>query len=346
VKSGFDRIGHTVTVEAAHRQCLDKKPYASKNKARDAAGRNKRIRPDSPVQRPYRVLAGIATWMMLFGGGRCGKTFLIIRAIVLRALKAPGSRHLSCASASSTIKASIILDTFPKVMRLCFPDVHYDLNKTTGTRRCPAARDLVRRPGRQGAHGEDPRPRVRDDLRQRGVAVAVGRRAAAAHAPGAEGHAGAPGREPEPLKLRFLFDCNPPSKAHWAFKVFKQKLDPETKEPLKPTPDNYASLPDEPADNADNLSPEYLETLKACPAHEAPLRARRVRRGHAQRAVRRGVIDLARRPTATRCPTSCAWWCPSTRPAPATTRRTRTTTRSASRSTRWARTAAPTCSRT
>lgn len=54
MKSGFDRIGHTVTVEAAHRQCLDKKPYASKNKARDAAARNKRIRPDSPVQRPYR----------------------------------------------------------------------------------------------------------------------------------------------------------------------------------------------------------------------------------------------------------------------------------------------------
>jgi predicted phage terminase large subunit-like protein len=70
-----------------------------------------------------------------------------------------------------------------------------------------------------------------------------------------------PGRGERPLKLRYLFDCNPPSKAHWSFKVFKQKLDPETKEPLT-QPDNYVSLQMNPVDNADNLSPEYLDTLK------------------------------------------------------------------------------------
>ncbi|NVO06561.1 MAG: hypothetical protein HXX19_11800, partial [Rhodoferax sp.] len=68
------------------------------------------------------------------------------------------------------------------------------------------------------------------------------------------------GREPHALKLRFLFDCNPPNKAHWTFKVFRQKVDPDTKEPLR-DPDNYASFLMNPTDNAENLSPEYLQTL-------------------------------------------------------------------------------------
>jgi phage terminase large subunit-like protein len=62
------------------------------------------------------------------------------------------------------------------------------------------------------------------------------------------------------MKLRFLFDCNPPSKAHWTFKVFKQKLDPDTKEALR-SPQNYDSFLMNPTDNAANLSPEYLATL-------------------------------------------------------------------------------------
>jgi phage terminase large subunit-like protein len=70
-----------------------------------------------------------------------------------------------------------------------------------------------------------------------------------------------PGRAPSPLKLRLFFDCNPPSKLHWTFKVFRQKVDPETREPLK-SPENYASFQMNPQDNEANLSPEYLQTLE------------------------------------------------------------------------------------
>ena len=35
------------------------------------------------------VLAGSATHGMLFGGSRSGKTFLLVRNVILRALKAP-----------------------------------------------------------------------------------------------------------------------------------------------------------------------------------------------------------------------------------------------------------------
>lgn len=73
---------------------------------------------------------GSARHVMLFGGSRSGKTFLIVRAIVVRALKAPGSRHAVLRFRFNAVKASVVYDTFPKVMELCFPGVKYDLNKT------------------------------------------------------------------------------------------------------------------------------------------------------------------------------------------------------------------------
>ena len=76
------------------------------------------------------ILAGDATHVMIFGGSRSGKTFLFVRSVVARALKAPGSRHLICRFRFNHLKASIILDTFPQVMRLCFPQVKYNLSKS------------------------------------------------------------------------------------------------------------------------------------------------------------------------------------------------------------------------
>lgn len=207
------------------------------------------------------VLAGIATWLMLFGGGRSGKTFIILRSIVLRALKAPGSRHLVVRYRFKHLKASIILDTFPKVMRLCFPEVHYDLSKTDWYARLPGGAEIW-------FAGLDDGERMEKILGLEYATIYINE---GSQVPWAGVQTlltrlaqlvmqNLPGRLPAALKLRLYSDCNPPSKAHWTFKVFKQKLDPETKEPLR-NPENYASLMMNPVDNAENLSPEYLHTL-------------------------------------------------------------------------------------
>lgn len=207
------------------------------------------------------VLAGVATWLMLFGGGRSGKTFLVLRNIVLRALKAPGSRHLVVRYRFKHLKASIILDTFPKVMRLCFPEVHYDLSKTDWYARLPGGAEIW-------FAGLDDKERMEKILGAEYATIYINE---ASQVPWAgvqmlltrlaqKATQVLAGRDPRPLKLRFYFDCNPPSKAHWTFKVFKQKVDPDTKEPLR-EPGNYESFLMNPTDNAENLSPEYLATL-------------------------------------------------------------------------------------
>jgi len=67
------------------------------------------------------------------------------------------------------------------------------------------------------------------------------------------------------LRPKMFFDCNPPSMAHWSYKLFVKKRDPETNKP-NDNPDDYASLKMNPADNQDNLSPVYLKTLQNMPA--------------------------------------------------------------------------------
>lgn len=77
-----------------------------------------------------RLLGSAASNIMLRGGSRSGKTFLIVRAICIRAMKSKGSRHAIWRFRFNHAKASIWKDTMPKVMSLCFPNVPLSLNET------------------------------------------------------------------------------------------------------------------------------------------------------------------------------------------------------------------------
>src|SRR2546430_15468273 len=79
-----------------------------------------------------RLLSGTQTHTLLVGGSRSGKTFLDVRTIVIRALAAPGSRHAILRFRYNACKQSIGLDTLPKVMKLCFPDVPFKWNDQMG----------------------------------------------------------------------------------------------------------------------------------------------------------------------------------------------------------------------
>ena len=68
-----------------------------------------------------RLLEAPQRYSCLAGGTRSGKTFLIVHAILARALKAPDSRHAILRFHANAARASIALDTLPNVMRLCFP---------------------------------------------------------------------------------------------------------------------------------------------------------------------------------------------------------------------------------
>jgi predicted phage terminase large subunit-like protein len=217
------------------------------------------------------ILAGPATHLMLFGGSRSGKTFLLTRNTVMRAVKAPNSRHAIFRFRLNHIKASIVLDTFPKVMQIAFPGVEYDLHKQELYCDFPNGSQLW-------FGGVDDKDRTEKILGMEFATVyfnecsqiPVGSVDTVLTRLAQKAEARMVNRQPLPLKLRAYYDCNPPSKAHWTYRRFVQRIDPDTKRPL-PNPDDYASFQINPTDNAQNLSPEYIRQLEAMPAR---LRAR------------------------------------------------------------------------
>lgn len=210
-----------------------------------------------------RVLAGDATNVLLIGGSRSGKTFLIMRALVIRALKAKGSRHVVFRYRFNAVKSSVWLDTFPKVMQVAFPGVAYSLNKTdffatfeNGSEIWFGGLDDKERA--EKVLGMEFATIYLNEASQIPLAsrnIAMTRLAQQVDTQIAGGAGGT-------LKPRCYVDCNPPNKAHWLYKLFVQKIDPDTKRDVT-NPDAYAWTRINPHDNAANIADGYLDTLAA-----------------------------------------------------------------------------------
>lgn len=201
---------------------------------------------------------------MLRGGSRSGKTFLLCRAIVQRAINAPGSRHAIWRFRFNHAKTSIWSDTLPKVIELCFPTLRVTWNKTDFYVELPNGSQIW-------IGGLDDKERVEKVLGQEyatlyfnessqiawgSIETAMSRLAQKVEL--ASEIAKATGRTHLPLKA--YFDCNPPSKLHWSYQLFRAKMKPGTKEALA-NPDDYVEMKINPDDNRENLPEKYFEIL-------------------------------------------------------------------------------------
>ena len=195
---------------------------------------------------------------MLFGGSRSGKTFIIVRMIIIRALRET-SRHLICRFRYNHVITSIWEDTFPKVMRLCFPDIKYKKKTQSGFIEFENGSQIW-------FGGVDSKERSEkilgneystifagecSQIDYESIIILLTRLAEKTH-----------------LKKRFFYDCNPPSKAHWTYKIFIKGFVPGTKEKMNTV--DYGSLLMNPNHNKENLEQVYLDILA-----NLPLAARR-----------------------------------------------------------------------
>lgn len=203
------------------------------------------------------LIAGPASNIMLRGGSRSGKTFVLVRAILIRAMKSHGSRHAIFRLRRNQVRSTIWQDTLPKVVSLCFPGLQLHLNQADLIATLPNGSQIV-------LAGLDDKERVEKILGTefstlffnessmipwKSIETARTRLA-----------------QNSGLKLRTYYDCNPPSKLHWSYQLFRAKLKPNTREPV-PNPDDYAEMLMNPADNRANLPSEYfgiLEGLSEC----------------------------------------------------------------------------------
>lgn len=190
-------------------------------------------------------------WVYLYGGSRSGKTFLLVRSMIIRACKAK-SRHVILRLNFNHIKTSIWLDTLPKVLKLCFPDLRVEWNKTDYYLKFPNESELW-------IGGLDDEKRIEKILGKEystiyfnecsqlsfyQVQIALTRLA-----------------EKSDLAKKVYFDANPPTKRHWLYWIFSKGIHPETGEPFMDG--QTGSLLMNPQDNLDNIDENYLNILNS-----------------------------------------------------------------------------------
>jgi hypothetical protein len=61
---------------------------------------------------------------LFYGGARSGKTVLVVRAIMMRAVHACGTRHAMLRLRGNAARASLWLDTLPKIQKNLVPAIH------------------------------------------------------------------------------------------------------------------------------------------------------------------------------------------------------------------------------
>lgn len=203
-------------------------------------------------EQAIRTTGGDAMHTLLYGGSRSTKTFTHCRTIATRAIKTGHSRHGMFRFRFNHIKESIGLDTWPKMMRLCYPEVPYTLNKTDWFVTFPNGSEVWFCGLDDAARAEKVLGKEFATLLFNEVSQIPFSSVEMAHTRLAQNTG---------LKLRALYDTNPPKKGHWSYKLFFEKLKPTDKTQLA-DPNNYVYMQMNPGGNRENLPAEYLETLR------------------------------------------------------------------------------------
>jgi len=200
--------------------------------------------------------------VMLFGGSRAGKTFILIYCMLVRAIKAPYTRHLILRKHLSHIRTSIWRDTLPKVLSVAFPalvrGVHYDPHEAEMWVGLWNGSEIW-------LGGLDDGERVEKILGTEYATIYIN------EASQVDWDSIQTVRtrlaQKCPLRNVMWFDCNPPSKRHWAYGYFVERIDPTTGEKVA-NPAYAGSMLMNPVDNLDNLPDDYLERLETLPKRQ------------------------------------------------------------------------------
>lgn len=215
---------------------------------------------EAQVKAVKRIVSSTAANICIEGGSRAGKSFEIMRQIIVRAAKEPHSEHIICRETFNAAKRSIWLKTMPDVFRICFPDLSPNMKRsdgiyyaelTNGSKIYIAGLDDDKKLER--LLGTEYSTLWINESNQVPFTAVTKLKSRLA--------------QKNKLVKRSYFDLNPTKTTSWVFQVFHQKVNPSDGEMLN-DPDNYLVIRMSPQDNLENIDPEYIKMLESLPEKE------------------------------------------------------------------------------
>ena len=217
----------------------------------------------TPKQRELRdAAAGKARHVLAFGGSRSGKTFAFSYCVAKRGMMAPGSRHLIARKHNIDVRQAVMLDTWPTMMRLAFPGVPWDMNKSDQFITLPTGSEVWFGGLDDAARidkilGREYATVYPNECSQIGYdAILTLRTRLAQNVDKSDGRK---------LALKAYYDLNPVGRSHWTYREFVEGVRPENRQPLPEGSRAWVQL--NPHDNP-NLPAEYLEELDTLPERQ------------------------------------------------------------------------------
>jgi predicted phage terminase large subunit-like protein len=211
------------------------------------------------------IFATGARYMLVYGGSRSGKTFVIIYSIIIRALKAPGSRHAIFRNDGVDAKQSIGNETIPKVVELAFPGLTMKWRDKDGYFELPNGSQiwlagLKDRDRLDKVLGKEYATIYLNEASQIALdAFELVKSRLAQVAVQVNG---------KPLRQVMYVDLNPTTAAHWSYQIFVLGLHPSDGKPIPDHAEDFRHTTINPADNVANLAPEYLRSLANMPERQ------------------------------------------------------------------------------
>ena len=194
------------------------------------------------------------------GGSRAGKSFEIMRQVIVRAAKEPYSEHIICRETFNACKRSIWLKTMPDVFRICFPHLPFNPKRSDGIyyAEIPNLSKIY-------IAGLDDEKKLERLLGTEYSTLWINETNQVPYA--AVSKLKSRLAQKNRLKKRVYYDLNPTKTTSWVYQVFHQKVNPQDGEMLE-DPDNYVVLRMNPQDNLENIDPDYLKMLESLPEKE------------------------------------------------------------------------------
>lgn len=221
--------------------------------------------PEAFQDRGWEALCGPATHVLLAGGARSGKTYLIVKGIVSRALMAPEATQAILRLRFNHLKASIIYDTLPHVMRHEFPHIPWSLNKSDWFVRINSTKDSVER-GTLYFGGLDDKERTEKILGQGHSTIYLNEASQLSYASRLKAITRL--SQDRGLRLKEIIDENPPIQGHWTHRLFVKGIEPTTGKAIPADElSDYACAFMNPAENP-HIPEATKRILRALPPRE------------------------------------------------------------------------------